>query len=90
MNSELLKKTDLLAENKNLIRKGFRILGLSFSPIRGPEGNIEYLLELQKEDINKRENGEFTGSFLPPAYEALADNVIEEAHESFQREKEEA
>lgn len=28
---------------------GFRIAGLSFSPIKGPEGNIEYLLYLQKD-----------------------------------------
>lgn len=28
---------------------GFRIAGLSFSPIRGPEGNIEYLLYLKKD-----------------------------------------
>ncbi len=27
---------------------GFSVLGLSFSPIRGPEGNIEYLGRLQK------------------------------------------
>lgn len=27
---------------------GFRILGLDYSPIRGPEGNIEYLLYLEK------------------------------------------
>lgn len=31
---------------------GFLILGLSYSPIKGPEGNIEYLLYLEKtEDI---------------------------------------
>ena len=30
------------------IAKGFRILHLDFSPIRGPEGNIEYLLWLEK------------------------------------------
>jgi 23S rRNA (cytidine1920-2'-O)/16S rRNA (cytidine1409-2'-O)-methyltransferase len=29
---------------------GFRILGLDYSPIRGPEGNIEYLLYLSKEE----------------------------------------
>ncbi len=29
---------------------GFHPLGLSYSPIKGPEGNIEYLLYLQKED----------------------------------------
>lgn len=28
---------------------GFRILGLDYSPVKGPEGNIEYLLYLQKE-----------------------------------------
>lgn len=27
---------------------GFAVLGLAFSPIKGPEGNIEYLLYLQK------------------------------------------
>ena len=27
---------------------GFRLLNLDFSPIKGPEGNIEYLLYLQK------------------------------------------
>jgi 23S rRNA (cytidine1920-2'-O)/16S rRNA (cytidine1409-2'-O)-methyltransferase len=28
---------------------GFHILGLDYSPIKGPEGNIEYLLYMQKE-----------------------------------------
>ena len=28
--------------------EGFTVMGLSFSPIRGPEGNIEYLLHLKK------------------------------------------
>ena len=27
---------------------GYRILGLDYSPIKGPEGNIEYLLYLEK------------------------------------------
>ncbi len=30
------------------LKNGFSVLGLEFSPIRGPEGNIEYLLFLQK------------------------------------------
>lgn len=30
---------------------GFSILELSFSPIKGPEGNIEYLLYLQKDQM---------------------------------------
>ena len=28
---------------------GFGVRGLDFSPIKGPEGNIEYLIHLQKE-----------------------------------------
>ena len=27
---------------------GFEVLGLDYSPIRGPEGNIEYLMYLRK------------------------------------------
>ena len=30
---------------------GFKILGIDFSPIKGPEGNIEYLMSLEKKDI---------------------------------------
>jgi 23S rRNA (cytidine1920-2'-O)/16S rRNA (cytidine1409-2'-O)-methyltransferase len=31
------------------VRIGFRILNLDYSPIKGPEGNIEYLLHLKKD-----------------------------------------
>lgn len=36
---------------------GFRTLHLSYSPIKGPEGNIEYLLHITKDE--KRDNEEF-------------------------------
>lgn len=29
---------------------GFKVLNIDFSPIKGPEGNIEYLLHIQKTD----------------------------------------
>ena len=29
---------------------GFKVLALDFSPIKGPEGNIEYLVHLQKSE----------------------------------------
>ncbi len=29
---------------------GFKLLGLSYSPIKGPEGNIEYLAYIRKSD----------------------------------------
>ncbi|MCR4717378.1 MAG: TlyA family RNA methyltransferase [Lachnospiraceae bacterium] len=35
---------------------GYNILGLDYSPIKGPEGNIEYLIHLKKSD----EKGEIT------------------------------
>ena len=40
---------------------GFGILGLEFSPIKGPEGNIEYLLYLQnypQEEAGQEETGQ--------------------------------
>ena len=29
----------------------FRILGLTFSPVKGPEGNIEFLAHLSLDDV---------------------------------------
>ena len=40
------------------ISEGFRILDLDFSPIKGPEGNIEYLIYLEK--MNEKLEGEPT------------------------------
>ena len=36
-------------------KNGFRLLGLDFSPIRGPEGNIEYLMYLEKKAADASE-----------------------------------
>ncbi len=40
---EVVKRIIALA-----VENGFSVLGLEFSPIKGPEGNIEYLLYIQK------------------------------------------
>lgn len=32
------------------VENGFSVLGLTFSPVKGPEGNIEYLVYLQRSD----------------------------------------
>ena len=40
--SVVLKTVELIKET------GFRIKGLTYSPIRGPEGNIEYLVYIVK------------------------------------------
>ena len=51
---------------------GFSIEGLSFSPIKGPEGNIEYLAYLKYE-------GEESGS-LPEGMEEKIRAITEESH----------
>jgi 23S rRNA (cytidine1920-2'-O)/16S rRNA (cytidine1409-2'-O)-methyltransferase len=53
---------------------GFGVLGLEFSPIRGPEGNIEYLLYLQ----NYREGEDVPSRAIDAAY------VVEESHRTLQ------
>jgi len=36
---------------------GFEPLGLTFSPIKGPEGNIEYLIYVKKSDLVSEDTG---------------------------------
>ena len=65
---------------------GFGILGLEFSPIKGPEGNIEYLLYLQnypQEEAGQEETGqEVAGQedIKRPYYELSARAIAEQAH----------
>ena len=53
---------------------GFTLMGLDFSPIRGPEGNIEYLAWLKR------------GDFEAPAIDAAA--VVAASHLAFQEKTE--
>ena len=49
---------------------GFRTLHLSYSPIKGPEGNIEYLLHITLDQ--SRENAEFdVKALVAESHEAL-------------------
>jgi 23S rRNA (cytidine1920-2'-O)/16S rRNA (cytidine1409-2'-O)-methyltransferase len=36
------------------IRNGFTVLDLDFSPIKGPEGNIEYLMHIEKSEAPRK------------------------------------
>ena len=54
---------------------GFQVRGLTFSPIRGPEGNIEYLLYLRKDE--EEENFE-TEAFDSEEYVKA---VVKKSHE---------
>lgn len=51
---------------------GFGILGLEFSPIKGPEGNIEYLLYLQNDPEGEEEKKDGTG--------VDAAGIVDQAH----------
>ena len=33
-----------------MLNNGYSVLGLDFSPVKGPEGNIEYLIYAEKSD----------------------------------------
>jgi 23S rRNA (cytidine1920-2'-O)/16S rRNA (cytidine1409-2'-O)-methyltransferase len=58
---------------KFTLEKGFEILHLDFSPIRGPEGNIEYLMHLKKTDKPQ---------ILGDEFKTLIDNTVGKAHKT--------
>lgn len=62
---EVIEKTTLFASGN-----GFEVLGLTYSPVKGPEGNIEYLVHL------KRSTGDQTAV---PDQTAIRD-IVEAAH----------
>ena len=72
VHEEVIEKVILYAKSLS-----FQICGLDFSPIRGPEGNIEYLLYLRKK-------GNSSSGFEEKEWEELRERihrVIEEAQE---------
>ncbi|MEG0641057.1 MAG: TlyA family RNA methyltransferase [Clostridium sp.] len=54
---------------------GYRIKGLDFSPVKGPEGNIEYLLYITKDNL-LLENEEVIN------IEDLAKKIVSESHDT--------
>ena len=59
--------TNFAAEN------GFKVLGVDFSPIKGPEGNIEYLMYIEKCD-----NGEML-------WEGSVNELVERSHDNLDK-----
>ena len=53
-----------------VIDNGFGVLGLDFSPIKGPEGNIEYLIHLKK-NAETKVNREETDRIVELSHENL-------------------
>ena len=50
---------------------GFHILGLTYSPVRGPEGNIEYLLYLEKKEMPAQEWADEIKKVVKESHETL-------------------
>lgn len=54
------------------VESGFSVLGLTFSPVKGPEGNIEYLIHLKKEaQPYSAVNQEMVGSIVETSHMQL-------------------
>ena len=53
------------------MQNGFSVRGLSFSPIRGPEGNIEYLIYLEKSEEAYIEQGVDAAQTVCLSHESL-------------------
>ncbi len=50
---------------------GFSVFGLSFSPIKGPEGNIEYLMYIKKDIEKQAQNVDYIDSVIEKSHEML-------------------
>ena len=89
VHEEVIRKVMLFAS-----LTGFQILALSYSPIKGPEGNIEYLIYLKKDsdkneavaDLTERDAEQLLFKQMEdkikidPLWEEKLQKVVEEAH----------
>ena len=57
------------------LEDGYYIKGIDFSPVRGPEGNIEYLIHLKKVEEGKENTGEIVTD------EEYIHELVERSHE---------
>ena len=55
------------------LENGFAVLGLSYSPVKGPEGNIEYLAYLRKSDEGSAVTDEDIKRVVDESHAALSD-----------------
>ena len=68
----LIHKEVLMRILSESVQMGFELIGLSFSPIKGPEGNIEYLLYVRKNTVEVSYD----------SFKAYIDAVVDQAHET--------
>ncbi|MCM1184370.1 MAG: TlyA family RNA methyltransferase [Roseburia sp.] len=63
------------------LEKGFAILNLDFSPIRGPEGNIEYLMHIRK---GEPPAAEYDAAAVRETFAQRIAETVELAHEALE------
>lgn len=70
---------------------GFSVQGLTFSPIKGPEGNIEYLVYLEKTEQSSSEGFLKKESFgeesLEESMEQLVSDTVKAAHQELRADR---
>ena len=63
-----------------MLQSGFDILGLDYSPVKGPEGNIEYLIYIQKNDAGDDELQKYYTEEKALLWQDKAAEVVSLAH----------
>lgn len=53
------------------VESGFSVKHLSYSPIKGPEGNIEYLIHLMNDNLSEREESVDADAVVTAAHQSL-------------------
>ena len=53
------------------LQNGYSVLGLTYSPVKGPEGNIEYLVYLEKTDTPQKHQDIDAASVVEVSHQAL-------------------
>ena len=64
------------------VKTGFHIAGLDYSPVKGPEGNIEYLLYISKKASGAEVVTPDTASVVCRAHDALDGNGMKEQRDT--------
>ncbi len=74
---------EVITNTLNMAREnGFNIVGLEYSPIRGPEGNIEYLMYLTKNVDNEK----YTSLLMLPEKDPeIIRSTVAAAHDSLDK-----
>ncbi len=73
---EVIEKIVLFVNASEQIGHCLQVMGIDFSPIKGPEGNIEYLIYIKKVDQNATD---IDGISLEESYQ-LIEKVVADSH----------